>query len=287
MPRLLTLLIFVLSAPASWAQDAVPLGADPVEQVHWALGAFFGTGWYQVDSNRSVFILRIPPSQTLREASLAADGERKLGIEIHYPVSLGLSKLEDIPDFIDYQNFSTLSFTPGLELEIPVNSRWSLRPNAHLGYGWESENKDSAWIWYGGIKSRLRLGDGRVRWSLLNALHYAGYKPQYQQRGQYGGIMTGLEFSQPLGSLELHDEPLYLNWHLTYDWYFDRLNFHLGPERLESFREQWEIGLALGKRGAPIRLWFMSFEHVGLAYRFSSNADFSAITLNFSSPFTN
>ena len=41
---------------------------EPIRQVHWAMGAFFGTGWYQVDDNRSVFVFRIPPRQTIRKS---------------------------------------------------------------------------------------------------------------------------------------------------------------------------------------------------------------------------
>lgn len=278
--------LLLIPAWAGLQAAELPAAAEPPRQVHWAVGAFFGTGWYRVDENRSVYILRIPPRQTLRTAALEEDGTRRLGVEIHYPLSLGLNKLEDVPDFIEFDNYGTISFTPGIEAEIPINPRWSLRPYAHLGYGWESETQDGALIWYGGVKSRYRLGQGRIRWSLLNGLYYAGYKPQFDNRGQYGSFMTGLEFSRPLGTLTLNGDPLYFNGHLTYNWFFDRLNFHVDEGRMESFRDQWEVGVAVGKRGRPINVWFMNFEHIGLAYRFSSDANFNAITVNFRSPFT-
>jgi len=285
MCRASAFLLLLLAAPLLRAEPVQPVGSEPPRQVHWAVGAFFGTGWYQVDDNRSVYILRIPPRQTLREAHLDDDGKRQLGVELEYPISLGLNKLDEVPDFIEFDNYATISFTPGVELEIPVNARWSLRPYAHLGYGWESETQDTAWIWYGGIKSRYHLGEGRNRWSLLNGLHYAGYKPQYDNRGLYGSVMAGLEFSHPVDAFGGNGGPWYLNWHVTYDWYFNRLNFHVDPERVESFRDQWELGVALGKRDRPINLWFMRFERIGLGYRFSSDANFNAITLNFRSPF--
>ena len=286
--RLRAAVIALLLAPASAAMpdDPVVLGAEPAKQVHWAVGAFFGTGWYQVDDNRSVYILRIPPRQTVRKAALEEDGKRRLGVEIQYPLALGLSKLDDIPDFVDFDNYSTISFTPGVQVEIPIDNRWSLRPYAHFGYGWEAESQEGALIWYGGIKSRYRLTDGRTRWSLLNGLFLAGYKPEFEDRGQYGSAMAGLEFSHPLQSLRLDDEPLYLNWHLTYDWFFDSLNFHVDQDRVESFRDQWELGVALGKRDAPIKIWFMEFQQIGLGIRWSSNGHFNALTVNFRSPFT-
>jgi hypothetical protein len=42
----------------------------------------------------------------------------------------------------------------------------------------------------------------------------------------------------------------------------------------------------VGKRGRPINVWFVKFECIGLACRFSSNANFNAIAVNFRSPFT-
>jgi hypothetical protein len=283
--RTIAILLLVLCPCVVRAQSAAP-PPNPEEQVHWAVGAFFGTGWYQVDDNRSVFVLRIQPRQLVRASSLDADGRRQTGIEIVYPVSLGLSKLDDIPDFIEFDNYATLSFTPGVQVEVPINPAWSLRPFLNLGLGWEIESQESAVIGYGGLKSRYRLSDGRLRWSLLNGIYYAGYRPEFEDRGQYGALMAGFELNQPVDRWTHQGDTLDLNWHLTYHWYFDRLNFHSDADTFASFRDQWELGLAIGKRDRPLDLGFMSFEQIGLSYRWSSDGDFNAITVNFRSPFT-
>ena len=260
---------------------------EPIRQVHWAMGAFFGTGWYQVDDNRSVFVFRIPPRQTIRKSGFDQDGNRELGIEIHYPLSFGLHNMNDVPDFIDFDNYGTVTFTPGVQLEIPVSEKWYLRPYAHIGAGYEKETDEWAGIWYGGVKSRYLLGDSdRLKWSLLNAVYYAGYRPEFDERGRYGSVMTGLEFSQPLGKLELGGKPLRLNWHVTYNYLFDKLNFHIGEDRVESIWDQWEIGLALSTGNKPMKIWFMNFEHIGLSYKTSSNGHYQAISVNLRSPFT-
>jgi hypothetical protein len=285
-PVVLTLL-FALSMPLAAAAQAVPYETEPAKQVHWATAAFFGSGWYQVDDNRSAFIFRIPPRQTLRTSGWNDDGTRRLGIEIHYPLALGLHRLDDIPDFIEFDNYGTITFTPGVEIEIPVNQRWYLRPYAHLGFGYERKSGEWAGIWYGGLKSRYRLGESeKLRWSLLNGIYYAGYRPQYENRGQYASVMAGLEFNQPLGGLRLMGEPARLNWHVTYSYMFDRLNFHVDEERVESIDDQWEIGLALSRGDKGIKFWFVTFEHVGLSYKRSSNSRYRAITFNLRSPFT-
>jgi len=273
--------------PSTIHAQAVARDPEPARQVHWAMGAFFGTGWYQVDDNRSVFVFRIPPRQTIRKSGFDQDGNRELGIEIHYPLSFGLHNMNDVPDFIDFDNYGTVTFTPGVQLEIPVNEKWYLRPYAHIGAGYEKETNKWAGIWYGGLKSRYLLGDSdRLRWSLLNAIYYAGYKPEFEERGRYGSFMTGLEFSQPLGKLELGGNPLRLNWHVTYNYLFDKLNFHIEEDRVESIQDQWEIGLALSTGNKPMKIWFMNFEHIGLSYETSSNGHYTAISLNLRSPFT-
>jgi hypothetical protein len=98
--------------------------------------------------------------------------------------------------------------------------------------------------------------------------------------------MAGLEFNQPLGRFRLDGEPAWLNWHVTYNYLFDRLNFHVDEERVESIDDQWEFGLALGRGSKGVKIWFLTFEHIGLAYKFSSNGRYKAISLNFRSPFT-
>jgi hypothetical protein len=285
---LLMLVFLTCTVAGNAAAQAQKLAArdDPAKQVHWAMGAFFGTGWYQVDDNRSVFVFRIPPRQTLRESSFDENGKRKLGIEIQYPLSFGLHNLDELPDFVDFDNFATITFTPGVQVEIPVNKKWYLRPYVHIGYGAEINSSDSAWIYYGGIKSRYQLSSGRFNWSLLNAVYLAGYKPEFSKRGRYGSFMTGLEFNQPLKSFKLGGDDTWLNWHFTYNYLFDRLNFHVDEDRVESIGDQWEIGLALGKGRKNIKLWFISFEHVGLSYKWSSNSEYRAISINLRSPFT-
>ena len=282
-------LIILLSIviPSALHAQSVARDPDPVRQVHWAMGAFFGTGWYQVDENRSVFVFRIPPRQTVRKSGFDELGKRKLGVEIHYPLSFGIHRLDDIPDFIDFDNYGTVTFTPGVQVEIPINSKWYLRPYAHIGAGYERETGKWAGIWYGGLKSRYLLGESdRFRWSLLNAIYYAGYKPEFEERGRYGSIMTGLEFNQPLGNLEFGGEPVWLNWHVTYNYLFDRLNFHIEDDRTESIRDQWEIGVALARNNRNVKIWFMSFEHIGLSFKWSSNGHYKAISVNLRSPFT-
>ncbi len=278
-------LLLGLGLPAlSPAQEVL---AEPEKQVHWAMAAVFGTGWYQVDENRSSFIFRMTPRQTLSEAGWDEDGERQIAFEITYPVTLGLHQLDDLPDFIEFDNYSTITFTPGLVVEYPVNEDWHIRPFVNAGGGYEQTSDEWAGVWYMGVTSRYALGaTRRTDWSLVNALYYAAYRPQFKNRGQYGSAMAGVQAEQRLERFRLFGEASSLHWHLTYDYYFDKLNFHVTETEVASIRDTWEAGVAIGLTGQRIRFGWFSFEQIGLAYKYSSNGRYRALTFNLRSPFT-
>jgi hypothetical protein len=68
---------------------------------HWAFSYFLGSGWYELEKNRQVYIVRIPPRWYFRDSSIDESGQRQLGIEFHFPLTFGLHKLEQIEDFVD------------------------------------------------------------------------------------------------------------------------------------------------------------------------------------------
>lgn len=260
--------------------------AEPEKQVHWAMAAVFGTGWYRVDENRSSYIFRIPIRQTVRKTP-PEESDKRSGLEIIYPITLGMHSLDELPDFIEFDNYSTVTFTPGLAWTYPLSDRWLIRPFANYGVGYEGTSDEWAQVWYGGVNSRYQLREtGRSRWAMIASLNMAGYKPAYKQRGHYGGAMAGIEASHRLQRFRLLGEPTWLNWHLTYDYYFDQLNFHVSEDEVASINDTWEVGFALGLGDRKIKIGWFSFEQIGFAYKASSNGLYRAITFNLRSPFT-
>lgn len=256
------------------------------EPVHWAYSSFFGTGWYRVEDARSVFVVRAPIKQTLRESSLAESGTRKLGIEIRYPVTVGLHDIEDLGGIIENDNFATASFTPGIELEIPINDRWYLRSLAHVGWGTDLRNDDSAWIYYAGIKSRYIFPAKKYQWSLLGGLYYAGYTPDEGRSDNLAVAQIGVELNQPLEKAAINGEPVDLHWTFMYSFLGNELHFNLPDGSFDPIQDQMEIGLQISLRNRPFKVWFIGVQRLGLAYQFSSSGQFTAITFNMSSWFT-
>ena len=260
---------------------------DPdFEPIHWAYSSVFGTGFYQVKDSRSVFVLRVPPRQTLRKSSISESGKRELGIEIKYPLTIGLHDIEDLTGIIDNDNFGTASFTPGVELEIPINPRWYLRPFAHIGWGKELGTSESAWIYYTGIKSRYTFPAGKNEWSLLNSLYYAGYTPDDGRSDHLAVAELGVELRQPLSNAKVLGRPIDLRWSLMFSFMSNELQFYQSDGGFESIKNQLDFGLAMSFRDGPFEFWIFKVHQVGLGYRISSNGQFRAITFNMRSWFT-
>jgi hypothetical protein len=261
-----------------------------INDLHWAYSAYFGTGWYQVSGDRDVFVLRMTPRWDIRDADYSAEGEKTIGIELRFPITLGLDRfnLDDIPEIIDLDNVASISVTPGIDITIPVTARWSLRPYAAVGWGTILGGSESSWTYWGGVKSQYSFKNGNLDWALINSVSYVGYTPNLGESEHFVPLMAGLEFDYPFGKRKLAGEQLMLSWHGMYTSFENNLDFILdeapsGPS--EAITDQWEFGLSLRKQSSPIKIWFMNFDRLGLAYRFSSSGDLKGISFVFRSMF--
>jgi len=277
------LLLLTMIDCAAYAQDSQS------DLIHWAFASYFGTGRYSIGDSKDVYTLSVRPRWEQRETELSADGTRKLGIVFRLPMSVGLHNLQtDAPlENLKFDNVSTLSAVPGIEIEIPMSERWSLRPLAYVGWGTELDGSASSWIYWAGIKSQLLFHTESMQWALVNSLIYVGYTPN---RGPSNGVFplsTGFEFKRPLGSKKMGGDPVFLHWHVAYTDYVDGLDFDIGePDRSTiDLADEWELGIAFSKGENRLRFWRLSWDRVGLAYRFSSSGDFEGISLTFRSLF--
>lgn len=275
------MLAVCVSTPASLFAAEVE-----IEPANWAYSSVFGTGWYQIDDNQSVFALSLPVRQTLRSSSLTDSGERYSGVEIDYALSVGLYNVDDLPGLVDPDNFATLVFTPGVKIEIPITHRWYLRPYLNFGWGTKLDNSDSAWIYYTGIKSRYTFPAETANWALINSIFYAGYTPDLGPPNDLAAILAGVEYKQQLNRTSKTGDPIDLHWSLAYTYLADELTFGLTERNFDTVNDQFEAGLDFGYRSRPIKLWFMELDRVGLSYRFSSNGTFKGISINLGSWFT-
>jgi hypothetical protein len=97
--------------------------------------------------------------------------------------------------------------------------------------------------------------------------------------------MAGLEFDYPLGRSERDHDQLFLSWHGMYTTFEHNLDLVLEDDTTTPITDQWEFGLSFHKRSERIKIWFFSFDRLGLAYRFSSSGDLKGISFVFRSVF--
>ena len=280
LKTLICLVCLLLSAANLSAQET------SAESVHWAYSSYFGSGWYQT-SDRDVFVLRTTPRWELREPSLTEDGVRSIGIELCFSLTAGLDRfdLDDISEVVDPENLASLSAIPGVNITIPINERWSLRPFASFGWGTILDGSESAWTYWTGINSQYTFNRGKLDWALVNSIAYVGYSPSEGRSESFLPLMAGLEFTYPLGKKKLDGKQLMLGWHGMYTRYKEDLDFALDDLLTSQITDQWEFGLSLRKQDSRIKIWWFSFDRLGLAYRFSSSGDLKGISFVFRSVF--
>jgi hypothetical protein len=273
----------MLGCPAqAWGQDRQPRESD---SLHWAMSSFLGTGWYQIDDSLSIFVIRMPPRQTVRESWFNSREDRGIGIEIKYNSTLGIFAFDDIPSTIDFDSVGTFSFTPGVELEIPVTQNFYLRPFAHAGWGTDFESSSSAWIWFGGVKSRYRFQKSDNNLAIIGNLYYGGFNPTDAKSDDMGGLGLGMEGSIPLGNRSYRKTTVDLDWHAMYTYFSNEPVFTTAPETSVQVEQMYEFGLALSPRDGTWDLWLWKPERLGLAVKWDPDTDFLGLTINFTSWF--
>lgn len=270
-------------APSANAQAPV---LEP-NSVHWAYSSYFGTGWYKVRDERDVFVLRLAPKWALREAHLSEAGERNVGIDVKLMLTAGLDSfsLDDLPGAIRIDNLASLSAMPGIDVTVPVNERWTLRPYASLGWGRILGESDSAWTYWAGIKSRYSFVKGKLDWALVNSVAYVGYTPSDGPAAEFWPVMTGLEFDYPIAGKKVGGEQLFVSWHGLYTAFGKNLDLDFIIGAADLIRDQWELGFSIHKEKSRIEMGWLKFERLGLAYRVSSSGNLKGISLVFQSTF--
>lgn len=260
-------------------------------QVNWAYSAFLGTGWYQVEDELDVFVLRAPLSWNWQETNQAGKGLAGVGFTLDLPVTFGLYQLEFFDDLLDSDNFGTVSFTPGVTAEWAVTERWWLRSYGHLGWGIDNRRDESAWIWDAGIKSRYVVGKEDLPVGLFTEVFTAGYRPDNAVANGVSGLGAGVDIRYPVSWTSNAGDPLDFVWDLNYRWFGNELEFNNFREDNTSTRteisDEWRLGAAVALRERRIKIWFVELDQIGLAYRISSDGEFRGLTINVSGAFRN
>jgi hypothetical protein len=123
------------------------------------------------------------------------------------------------------------------------------------------------------------LHGGRLNWALINSLALVGYSPSIGSSQKFWPLSGGFEFDYLLARHWIGEQRAMLHWHALYTRFKSNLNLVAPSGRTRPITDQWELGLSVGKENGPIRVGWLHFERLGLAYRFSSDGELKGISV--------
>jgi hypothetical protein len=230
---------------------------------NWYYASVYGTGAYKI-GEESVAVVRLPFAYTIRNAT-----DEQWGIKVMLPVSAALAEF-DLTN-LDLGRVSTagLSVVPGVEVEIPLNPAWTVRPFVNVGAGWEFQRDSSALIYSVGASTAWRrpLGNDLLA-ALGGKLVFAGYKS-----GGESSTLAALSLGGDLGfplQMELSGRQAILGTQLIGTVYFNDLEFLLPKSGVKEVSQEMEVALTLNVR-RPLEILGVGFDRMGLGYRWGSN----------------
>jgi hypothetical protein len=269
----------LLQAGVATAQEA------SMPTVHWAYASYFGTGWYKISKQQSAFIANFaPPLASGRTRWFGGrDGEAVYSIRL--PLTVGLTRLDfdDVGGILDPENYSTVSAGLRADVDVPVSERFSWRPSVQLSYGTVIGESEDAWTYRGDVRARYRFGSGELDSAIIGAAGLVGYDARDGLDDSFTYAALGAEFAYPLPWFESKDSRTLFYWHVLYTDLLNRMKVQSRFDEFEEITNYWQAGLAFGREDRPIKLWFLSFDRLGLAYNVSPSGELRGIKFVFRS----
>ncbi|MBW2429396.1 MAG: hypothetical protein JRF56_10580 [Deltaproteobacteria bacterium] len=258
----------------------VRAGDDPDELFNYGFAIWVGSGAYKVKSADKRFaVLRAPFAYTLRPAQYDQAAFRdKLGFRLLLPA---LVAIEDETD-TDF-TFGAAAFVPGLELLIPINKYWTLKPFGQFGAGQDTAGGSLQYIYGGGARSLISFPWQRFNFGIGNSIILAEDKDSSSNESNgFSMLEAGLDVSHPIGLRFLNRE-LDAGIFFVVSRFFNRVDFLEDGGETERVNRVYTIGLTLGARKS-VSIWNIEFDRVGIDYRWG-NAGLRGIGFNLGFPF--
>lgn len=144
----IVLLICILSLIIGGSANCARADEEPGDLFNYSFAVWLGSGVYRVkDADKRFAVLRVPAAYTLRPADIEKPAlTDRLGLRLLLPAVIGVEDETDT-DF----SFGAVAFVPGLEIQIPINRYWTLKPFAQLGAGKDTAGGDVQYIYGGGF----------------------------------------------------------------------------------------------------------------------------------------
>ena len=273
------MVLALLHARLALSQEA------PAPTVHWAYASYFGTGWYKISDQQSAFIANFAPRWRSGDAGWSGVEDQEAVYTVRIPVTVGVAQLdfEDVPGTLDPENFSAVSAGLRADLDMPVTARLSVRPSIQFSYGAVIGEKDRAWTYRGGVRGRYTFQAGSLDWAVIGATGIVGYDANQGTDDSFTFAALGAEFAYPVCWFRSAESQTLLYWHVLYTDFLDRVEVQGDLDQSVEITNYWQAGVAIGKKDQPLKIWFLTFDRLGLAYDISPSGDLRGIKFVFRS----
>jgi hypothetical protein len=270
----------LLGAGSPGALAGEPLRETEQAESNFAFAHRLGSGVYEI-SGRTVQIYRLPLAWEWRKA----EGESP-GIAVTLPVTVGFFgfKVQDVIETGLPEDISTLSFVPGLRLDLRRGEHWRFRPFAEAGVASDRSAELRSTVFSVGTDAEWRGPVGSVEGRYFGSLVYSRASIQNRAVDDYALLVNGVEFThvldQRVGNRRLDIAP-----YAALRWYANPpavpvLSTPDGARAVE--RLQGEFGFTLGTT-EPLRIGRVTLPRLGFGYRFGE--DLSVFRLVIGDPF--
>ena len=253
---------------------------DPDDLLNYSFAVWVGSGIYKVsDANKRFAVLRVPAAFTLRPTQYDKVKFRdRFGFRLLLPAVVALEEETDT-NF----TFGAAAFVPGLEVQIPVNQYWTLKPFGQIGLGKDSDGGNVEYIYGGGARSLISFSWEKFSFGIGNSLILAeNRKSTKNETNGFSMLEAGLDIRHPIG-FTFHDRKLDASLFFVASRFFNRVEFFEDGGDTERVNRIYTFGMTLGT-GEPFSIWKVNLNRVGIDYRWG-NAGFRGIGFNLGFPF--
>ena len=148
----------------------------------------------------------------------------------------------------------------------------------NIGYGKVINQSDRAFSWRANLKGEYRFDNfEKLELALVGDIGMAGHKPIDGKSEGFSFIGLGTEFGYPVNWFPSDDDQTMLYGHVLFNDFLDDVEFGSDIGRVDSLGNFWQVGLALGRRNEPLKFWFLRFDRVGVALKFSTQDELRGI----------
>jgi hypothetical protein len=255
-------------------------GDDPGDLFNYSFAVWLGSGVYEVKSaDKRLAVLRAPFAYTLRDAQYDKAAFRdKLGFRLLLPAVVAVEDETD-SDF----TFGTAAFVPGLEVQIPINKYWTLKPFGQFGAGKDTAGGDLQYIYGGGARSLVSFPWKKFNFGIGNSIILAEDKDSASNESNgFSMLEAGLDVSHPIG-LSFQKRALDAGIFFVLRRFFNRVDFLEDGGETENVNRIYTIGMTLAVRES-VSIWKIAFDRVGIDYTWG-NAGLRGLGFNMGFPF--